>query len=227
LIRAVTVDALGTLVRMEPPGPQLREELRRTAGVDVSEEQATAGFMAEIGYYLEHHLEGSDPAALDELRDRCAHVIRQALGIEHVELALVREAMLASLHFEAFPDAEPALRELRSHGLQLVAASNWDSSLPEVLGRTGLAPLLDGVVSSAMVGATKPAPEVFRAALEIAGAEPAEALHVGDSAEKDVAGALALGMRAVLIERAPGEAAGAGAPVIRALTELPPLVLAG
>ncbi|HET8672430.1 MAG TPA: hypothetical protein VFL87_02250, partial [Thermoleophilaceae bacterium] len=61
MIRAVTVDALGTLVRMEPPGPLLRAELQRTAGVEVSEEQATAGFMAEIGYYLEHHLEGSDP----------------------------------------------------------------------------------------------------------------------------------------------------------------------
>jgi putative hydrolase of the HAD superfamily len=227
LIRAVTVDALGTLVRMQPPGPLLREELRRTAGVEVSEEQATAGFMAEISYYLEHHLEGSDPQALDELRDRCAHVMRNALGIGGVELSLVREAMLASLHFEAFPDAEPALRELRAEGLRLVAASNWDSSLPQVLERTGLAPLLDGVVSSAMVGATKPAPEVFRAALEIAGAEPVEALHVGDSAEKDVAGALALGMRAVLIERGVEQAAPAGASVVRALTELPSLVLAG
>ncbi len=227
MIRAITVDALGTLVRMEPPGPRLREELRRTAGVEVSEEQATAGFAAEISYYLEHHLEGGDPAALDELRDRCARVMRDALGIERVELALVREAMLASLHFEAFPDAEPALRELRANGLRLVAASNWDSSLPEVLERTRLAPLLDGVVSSAAAGATKPAPEVFRAALEVAGAEPGEALHVGDSADKDVAGALALGMRAVLIDRAAGAAAGAGAPVIRSLTELTALVLAG
>lgn len=227
MIRAVTVDALGTLVRMEPPGPRLREQLQRTVGVEVSEDQATAGFMAEISYYLEHHLEGRDTAALDELRDRCARVLRDALGIGGVELSLVREAMLASLHFHAFPDAQPALRELRSLGLRLVAASNWDSSLPEVLERTGLAPLLDGVVSSAAVGATKPAPEVFRAALQIAGAEPAEALHVGDSAEKDVAGALALGMRAVLIERAPEEADAARAPVIRALTELPSLVLAG
>lgn len=221
------MDALGTLVRMEPPGPLLREELRRTAGVEVSEEQAAAGFMAEISYYLQHHLEGGDPAALDALRDRCAEVMRDALGVQHVDLPLVREAMLASLHFEAFPDAEPALRELRSRGLRLVAASNWDSSLPEVLERTGLAALLDGVVSSAAVGATKPAPAVFGAALEIAGAEPSEALHVGDSPDKDVDGALALGMRAVLIDRGGAGAADAEVPVIRALTELPSLVLAG
>jgi putative hydrolase of the HAD superfamily len=224
LIRAVTVDALGTLVRMQPPGPHLREELLRTTGVDVGEERAAAGFAAEIAYYLEHHVEGGTPERLDELRDRCARVLREALGLEHVELAAVREAMLGALHFEAFPDAEPALRELRSQGLRLVAASNWDSSLPEVLERTGLAPLLDGVMSSAVAGATKPAPELFEAALAIAGAEPAEALHVGDSPDNDVDGALALGMRAVLIERKGPPPASVRAPVIETLAELPSLV---
>src|SRR5204863_81339 len=113
VIRAVTIDALGTLVHMQPPGPRLREQLRERAGVEVSEEEATAGFAAEIRYYLEHHLEGGDPKSLDALRDRCASVMRDALGLEQqVELGVVREAMLASLHFEAFPDAAPALDEL-------------------------------------------------------------------------------------------------------------------
>jgi putative hydrolase of the HAD superfamily len=224
LIRAVTIDALGTLVRMHPPGPRLRDGLRRAAGVEVSEEKAAAGFAAEIGYYLEHHVEGNRDG-LDALRDRCAGVLREALGLEEVDLALVREAMLGALHFEAFPDAAPALRELRASGLRLVAASNWDSSLPEVLERTGLAPLLDGVISSADAGATKPAPELFRAALALAGAKPSEALHVGDSPDKDIDGALALGMRAVLIERDGAAAPAVPAPVISTLAELPALVL--
>lgn len=226
MIRAVTIDALGTLVHMEPPGPRLRDQLRERAGVDVSEEQATAGFAAEIRYYLEHHLEGSDPESLDALRDRCAGVLRAALGIDQVELSLVREAMLAALHFEAFPDAAPALRELRSRDLRVVAASNWDSSLPQVLERTGLAPLLDGVVSSAAAGAAKPAPQLFEAALELVGAAPAEALHVGDRPDKDVEGARALGMEAVLIARdAPPPLLPDGVPVINTLAELAPLVL--
>lgn len=227
MTRAVTIDALGTLVRMEPPGGRLRAELRRVAGVDVGEERAAAAFAAEIGYYLEHHVEGRDPASLDELRDRCARVMREALGLDDLELPLVREAMLGSLRFDAFPDAAPALEELRARGLRVVAASNWDSSLPEVLERSGLMPLLDGVMSSAVAGATKPAPNVFRAALELAGAEPAEAVHVGDSPDKDVEGALALGMRAVLLDRVGGVADDARVPVIRTLAELPSLVLAG
>jgi putative hydrolase of the HAD superfamily len=223
-ILAITVDALGTLVRMEPPAPHLREQLRRIVGVEVSEELAAKAFGDEIAYYLEHHLEGSDPESLSELRDRCAGVLRKSLGLEHVDLAQIREALLASLHFHAFDDALPALEQLRARGLKLVAASNWDSSLPDVLARAGIAPLLDGVVSSAMVGVTKPAPEVFRAALEIAGAPPERALHVGDSLQNDIEGARALGMRAVLVAR---EGVGPGAdavPVISALTELPRLL---
>jgi putative hydrolase of the HAD superfamily len=225
VIRAVTIDALGTLVHMQPPGPPLREQLRARAGLEVSEEQATAGFAAEIRYYLDHHLEGGDPESLDALRDRCASVLRTALGIEDVDLATVREAMLAALHFEAYDDAAPALEALRSRGLRVVAASNWDSSLPEVLERTGLAPLLDGVVSSAAAGAAKPNPAVFEAALEIAGSAPTETLHVGDRLEKDVEGALALGMLAALITRDGEPPADAGVPVIRTLAELPVLVL--
>jgi putative hydrolase of the HAD superfamily len=212
-------------VHMQPPGPRLREQLRERAGVEVSEEQATAGFAAEIRYYLEHHLEGGDPQSLDVLRDHCASVLRDALGVEQVELEVVREAMLASLHFEAFPDAAAALDELRSRGVRVVAASNWDSSLPEVLQRTGLAPLLDGVVSSAAAGAAKPDPRLFEAALELAGVAPGDALHVGDRPDKDVDGAQALGMRAVLIARDGPPPSAAGAPVIATLAELPPLVL--
>jgi putative hydrolase of the HAD superfamily len=226
-ILAVTVDALGTLVRMEPPAPHLREQLRRVVGVAVSEEQAAKAFGDEIAYYLQHHLEGRDPESLSELRDRCAGVLRASLGLEHVELARIREALLASLHFHAFDDARPALEELRARGLTLVAASNWDSSLPDVLERAGIAPLLDGVVSSAMVGFTKPAPELFRAALELAGASPERALHVGDSLENDIEGARGMGMRAVLVAR---HGVGPGVdrvPVISALTELPRLLSDG
>jgi len=187
--------------------------------------QATAGFAAEIRYYLEHHLEGGDPDSLDALRNRCAGVLRDVLGIEDVELSVVRAAMLAALHFEAFPDAAPALEELRARDVRVVAASNWDSSLPEVLGRTGLADLLDGVVSSAAAGAAKPDRRLFEAALTLAQVPAQEALHVGDRLDKDVDGARALGMHAVLIARDGEPAESAGVPVIRTLAELPSLVL--
>ncbi|HET8593305.1 MAG TPA: HAD-IA family hydrolase, partial [Solirubrobacterales bacterium] len=82
--------------------------------------------------------------------------------------------------------------------------SNWDVSLPRVLERCGIADLIDGTVTSAEIGARKPDPAIFRAALELAGASSAEALHVGDTAEEDLNGAAAAGIRALLIDRGGG-----------------------
>ena len=219
--RAVLLDALGTLVRLEPPVPRLRKELRQRAGIEVEEETAARGFAAEIEYYLEHHLEGRDAASLDRLRDRCAAAMAGAMGLDDLDRRVAREAMLASLEFTPFPDAAPALRELRRRGLRLVVASNWDCSLPDWLGRAGLGALLDGAASSAVVGRAKPSPAVFKEALRLAGAGPEEALHVGDSLENDVAGAGAAGVRAVLLARDGG--APAGTESIRSLEQLPSL----
>lgn len=218
------LDSFGTLVLMEPPGPHLRAALAR-AGVHVSERRADEAFRAEIRYYLAHHVEGRDAASLSALRDRCAAVLHGALGEAGLDVEAARAAMLDSIRFKPFPDVVPALRDLRDRGLKLVVASNWDCSLPEVLERAGLAALVDGVVASAAVGADKPAPAVFRAALRLAGCGADRAVHVGDSPSADVAGAEAAGIRAVLIDREGGAGPPAGAGTrIASLAELPRVI---
>ncbi len=149
--------------------PAIAGGARAAAGFEVDEERAAAGFGAEIAYYLEHHLEGADAASLDDLRDRCAEALRAGLDLPGLDHATAREAMLASLEFRLFPEVPGALEELRAAGCRLVAVSNWDCSLPEWLAPTGVLGLLDGVVSSAEVGAAKPDPAPFRRGLELAG----------------------------------------------------------
>jgi putative hydrolase of the HAD superfamily len=231
-VEAVLLDAFGTLVGMDPPAPRLRAALA-ARGVDVSEERAADAFAAEIAYYLEHQLDGRDAAGLDELRDRCADVLREALGVPELDHGAARAAMLAAIRFTPYPDARPALLELRERGLRLVVASNWDCSLPGALRDAGLLELLDGVVSSAEVGARKPDARLFARALELAGCPPERALHVGDSMSGDVAGAAAAGIRAVLLRRGgerldavPADAAGGPAPgaTIESLAELPRVI---
>jgi putative hydrolase of the HAD superfamily len=201
---------------MEPPAPRLAEALA------IPEDDAERAFRAEIAYYVEHHLEGRDEPSLAALRDRCAEIIREALGLPSAEHARVRAAMLDSIRFSAFVDAGPALNELRARGLRLVVASNWDCSLPQVLQRAGLSEFVDAVVSSASVGAAKPEPGLFAAALGVARCAPDEALHVGDTPEADVAGAERAGVRAVLLDR---ELKWPDAPArIESLAELPGLI---
>jgi putative hydrolase of the HAD superfamily len=218
-VTAILLDALGTLVRLEPPAPRLREALRGL-GFEVGAEACERAFAAEIAYYVEHHTEGRDQSTLAELRNRCAAVLHEALAVPELAPADARAAMLESLSFEAFPDAAPALRELRERGLALVVVSNWDCSLREVLGSTGLAPLLDGVVTSAEVGTRKPDPALFGVALQVAGADPADAVHVGDSPGNDVAGARAAGIRAVLLDRDGRDEAPPGVQAIARLGDL-------
>jgi len=220
-IRAITIDALGTLLELLPPAPRLQAELR-ALGVEVSLEQAGRAMKAEIGFYRGHLWMGRDAAGLAELRRRCAEVLRDALELE-LDLGTIEAALLAAIRFEPFPDTVPALRALRAAGVKLVAASNWDVSLHEQLARTGLTPLLDGALSSAEVGAPKPDPEIFTRALALAGARPDEALHVGDDLDADVGGALAAGLRPVLIDRDGSLAPPPGVRRIASLAELPAL----
>jgi putative hydrolase of the HAD superfamily len=220
-VRAVLLDALGTLVELQPPAPRLRRLLAEE-GFEVGEERAATGIGAEIAYYLAHHLEGSDRESLEELRDRCAREMLEALELPGLDQATARRVMMSALEFRPYEDALPALRELRRRDRTLVVASNWDCSLPDWLEPAGLLALVDGVVTSADVGAAKPDPRVFRRALELAAVEAGEAAHVGDSLDKDVHGARAAGIRPVLVLRA-GEPP-SGVEVVRSLRELPCLL---
>jgi putative hydrolase of the HAD superfamily len=189
--RAVLLDALGTLVELEPPWVHLAEAL----GMD-PDDRLVEAVRAEMGYYREHSHEGRDAESLAALRARCATVLSAELGRE-----VPVETMMAAIRFRAFEDAAPALGELRALGLKLVCVSNWDVSLPDVLTRCGLAGTLDGVVTSARAGARKPDPAIFLPALREAGCSAEEAVYVGDTPEEDVQGGRAAGIRTLLIDR--------------------------
>jgi putative hydrolase of the HAD superfamily len=194
MTRAVLIDALGTLVQLEPPWTHLARELGTAP-----DERMVRAVRAEMGYYKEHSHEGRDPASLAELRGRCAAVLSAELGRE-----VSVETMMSAIRFRAYPDAAPALAALRELGLAVICVSNWDISLPEVLERCGLDDAVDGVVTSAEVGARKPDPAIFRPALELAGCTPGEALYVGDTPAEDLEAARAAGIRALIVDREGG-----------------------
>ncbi len=220
------LDALGTLVELDPPAARLRAELRRCLGLSVSKEVAAQAIAAEMAYYRAHLNEGRDESSLTALRRRCAEVLWRALpGNERVEqpdLDAVLEALMSSLRFRAFEDAKGALMALRELGLVLIVVSNWDASLPDVLDRVGLSEHLNAVVTSARVGVRKPQPAIFERALALAGVRAGEAVHVGDSLAEDVEGARAAGIEAVLLARE--GMARADVAQIHSLRELPGLL---
>lgn len=205
--RALLIDGMGTLLELEPPAPALRRELAERFGLDLPPAVAERALAAEIRHYRAHMVQGRDAASLGALRRDCAAVLRDALiaggepRARTLHPAPLTDALLAALRFRAHADVRPALARARAAGARVLVVSNWDVSLIDVLQRVGLAPLLWGVVTSAAVGAGKPAPAIFRYALHLAGVAPGDALHVGDSLAEDVRGAQACGIRAVLLCR--------------------------
>ena len=81
---------------------------------------------------------------------------------------------------------------------------------------------VDAGISSFHHGRTKPHASIFRAVLDLLGVEPAEAVMVGDTIADDIEGALALGMRAILVDREGSHAD--FEPRVESLAELPPLL---
>jgi HAD superfamily hydrolase (TIGR01549 family) len=102
-------------------------------------------------------------------------------------------------NFSLYEDAVPVLDELRRHGLKIGLVSNGQRDLDEFTAHHALN--VDAAVGSKSHGRIKPHPSIFEAALEALGTEPPETAMVGDSYEDDIAGARALGIRAVLLDR--------------------------
>ncbi len=205
--RACLIDALGTMVRLAPPW----ERVDPAAVEGLEPDVVRDAFRAEMRHYAANAGRGRDPESLAALRAECADLLSEQLG-RRIDVA----TMMGAIHFEAYPDAAPALRTWRERGLRIICVSNWDYELDEVLERIGLAALLDGVVTSAGAGVRKPDPAIFEAGLRIAGCGPAEAFHVGDS-DDDVVGARAAGIEVIRIDRDGG---GGGAADVSSLAEI-------
>ena len=207
-VRALSLDALGTILCLEPPAPRLRRALAARFGVELDRAAVERAIAAEIAYYRAHHLEGSDPARLDDLRRRCAQVVDRHLPeLAALEAraakreAAVLEALLDAIAFTPYPDALRLLARARQRGVPVVVASNWDCGLAAILAEHGIDRYLRGMVTSAELGAAKPDRRVFEAAARAAGVAVRDLLHVGDDPCADLVGARLAGARAVLVDR--------------------------
>jgi putative hydrolase of the HAD superfamily len=100
--------------------------------------------------------------------------------------------------------ATVVLQGLRRAGLRLGVLSNFDARLHVVLRILELAPYFEHVIVSSEVGANKPSPLIFMAALSRFEIAPAQMLHVGDDPELDETAAAALGIGTFLVQE-PGQ----------------------
>jgi putative hydrolase of the HAD superfamily len=206
---AVTFDCWNTLLYEEDweIAHALRvEELRaatREAGDEVSHREAARAFDAAWDRHMRGWAEGFETGAGEVARWGLAE-----LGLDIPNPAF--ERLVAK-----FEEASHSSRVRAVEGARELLSTLGRAGIPSALVcDTGLTPgrvvrrhldrqgLLTGLAAQSFsdeVGAPKPDPRVFRAALEPLGIPPERALHVGDLRRTDVAGARNLGMRSVRI----------------------------
>jgi HAD superfamily hydrolase (TIGR01509 family) len=140
---------------------------------------------------------------------RTAEVLRaasEAVGVD-VEEALHEQAVVRYLEHwaptsRARPDARPTLHALKQRGLRtgLLSNTHWPRRTHEDwLARDGILEMLDARVYTSDLEHVKPHATAFQALLDAVGVAAGDAVFVGDRPHDDIAGAKALGMRAVWV----------------------------
>lgn len=97
-----------------------------------------------------------------------------------------------------FEKTNELIQGLKDAGKIVGVISNFDPRLHELMIDMKV-PQLDFVVTSYEAGFMKPNPGIFHKAIEAAGCDPSEALHIGNEVDKDYEGARSAGWNAVLI----------------------------
>ncbi|GAA2051230.1 HAD family hydrolase [Williamsia deligens] len=138
-----------------------------------------------------------------ELHRRAYLAVLRASGLRvpgHAES--LYERVLDPASWDPYPDTAEVLHALHDRGVPVGIVSNIAFDLRRVLARVDLDGLVAAWALSHEVGAVKPAPDLFTAALDALGVPADRALMVGDSEEAD-GGARALGCRFALVQPDP------------------------
>jgi HAD superfamily hydrolase (TIGR01549 family) len=227
MIRALLFDVDFTLIE---PGPAFRAEgyeaFCARYGIRVDKARFNRAVMSAARI-----LEEADTLYDAELFIRyTAHIIERMGGSGDRVIECAREIYdewAQCHHFEMFEEVPDVLRGLAARGVRIGLISNSHRSLAEFESHFALQGLIATAISSAQHGRMKPHPSIFEAALKLLDTAPADAVMVGDTLAHDIEGALAVGMRAVLLHRAAGphprepELLSRGVPVIATLRDLP------
>jgi len=223
-LKAVFFDYGGTL---DAEGTAWRARfypLYRRCGIDVAPQIFDQAF-----YRADDSLTAeADPRlTLEEvLHEQVRRVLN---GLGHREEELVRDIAGAFYHqsLDQIRRNLPVLVKL-AKTFRLGIISNNYGNLAAICRQTGLTDLMQVLVDSALVGAVKPDPLIFRQALAQMDVRPAEAVMVGDSLPRDIHGARAMGMGAVWLtpEKSlpPALAADPRVAITRTLNDLPDIL---
>jgi 2-haloacid dehalogenase len=218
-IRAISLDAMGTIIDLKIPPQETYYEILKHLG---HAWQKTLPLIREPDLFRRYWKEAEKrlpPAFLSEHVDRFAHYGEMPYAFwglifrvmfENLKLPVEEADAAVQVAYHRF--AEPDLWTVESGLAELVAfcsvreinlfvTSNWDFRLPRILKGLGIASFFREIITSALVGFEKPSEKIFHYLVSLAECPPSQVLHIGDRIKDDILGAKEAGLRAVLYRR--------------------------
>jgi len=224
-IRLVTFDLDNTLWNVEDV--IVNAERRMRAWLDERIPEFRMRFPAEVMAELRDAVIEESPSLRHDLSALREEILYRAIAQRNFSRndarALARQAFhifLDARHEVELFDGALETLEILSRDYILGALTNGNADIR----RLEVSRFFDFGYSSASVGVSKPAPEMFRAALEHARSHPGEAVHVGDHLLDDIEGAAGVGMHTIWVNLdriTPPENATSPSQVVHDLVDVP------
>jgi putative hydrolase of the HAD superfamily len=187
-VKALFVDAAGTLLRTREPVGVTYARFARVRGYDADPVEVQHRFLTMMRQPRTDRQTGDGRAFW-------AEVVAASVGVRD-------DALFEDLYaWYATPkawwidvEALDVLGRIARRGVRLGIISNWDRRLRVLYQRFALERMFPVLACSAELGVEKPDPLIFRIACRVAGVHPREAVHIGDDPVKDVEGATRAGL---------------------------------
>ena len=227
-VRTVLFDVYGTLATWYPDRYVLHSRAASKFGIKVTKDGIDAGYAVADSYMTRQNT--TAPVRLmsqgerDQFFAKFEQMVLRGCGVE-VDLGLAdriwQEVAKQEYELVLYEDVLDNLDALREHGYIVGIVSNVPSAGKQLADQLGLSGSIDFAVTSSEVGCEKPDRGIFIEALRRADDTlPSEGLMVGDQIESDINGAVAAGIRAVLLDRNRQHNGFSGHPRITSLKEL-------
>lgn len=207
-IKAVFFDLFNTLAYYYPTREERHAEAIRQFGFAVNAETVRQAYVeGEHFWTLENGRFPLSKRTREEMQEFYAdyeiHLLTAAGVIvtpqEAIKIYRTYRTLAASLVL--YDDVIPTLANLKEKQLKLGLISNIAEDVVPVCEQLGVAHHLDFMLGSSTAGFEKPDTRIFTLALEKAGIEAREAIHVGDQYHSDIIGARQSGILPVLLDR--------------------------
>jgi len=204
MIRVVTFDAAGTLIRLVDPPGSTYAETARLFGYNLDPDRVQEAF--RIAWKTLPAPPESNGPRPDDDRGWWRQLVAKTIDHAGYEIdrfddyfTEVYENFARPGVWELFPDVQSVIRELNRLKIRLGVISNFDRRLYDVLLHLGIRDAFEQVIISSEVGAQKPAARIFFEAARRFEVGVHEILHVGDELEADLRGASSAGLQAFLV----------------------------